>query len=87
MKKSKEESAEAQILGGSAQRGELEEPLRVRLATDSVTGLDQIEAFFQGQGYRHVSRSHLVRVAIDRLVQDVTSEHPEIKKIILRPSR
>ncbi|MDB5180781.1 MAG: hypothetical protein JWO54_558 [Candidatus Saccharibacteria bacterium] len=61
----------------------LEVPLRFRAKSETVDDLDRAEAFFQGQGYRHVSRSHLVRVAIDFLMQTLDEEHPEIGEINL----
>ena len=86
MRDGTEDSAEAQILEGVTPSGQLDTPLRVRVASEAITGLDRVEAFFQGKGYREVNRSHLVRTAIDRLVRDMENELPEIKEIVLRPS-
>jgi len=53
-------------------------PLRVRVTDEAVTDLNRIEAFFQGQGLKHVTRSYLVRFALQHLVDDLYAEHPEI---------
>lgn len=53
-------------------------PLRVRVTDGTETALDRAEAFFQGQGFKHVTRSYLVRVALQHLVEDLYAEHPEI---------
>ena len=80
-------SAEDQILNEIASPGQLDEAIRVRTNEGSLAELDRLEAFFQGQGYRHVKRSHLVRIAIDRLICDMITEHPEIQEIVIRSTR
>ena len=80
MKDGKVESAAQQIFNGKLPREELVAPLRVRVAGSTVERLDLLEAFFRGKGYRYVSRSFILRLAIDRLLREVMDEHPEIEE-------
>ena len=84
MKDGKEESASQQIINGRLPLEELAVPLRVRVSDSTVHDLDLLEAFFQGKGYRYSRRSFLVRVAIDRFIREVMSEHPEIEDITIQ---
>lgn len=66
-------------------QGESEEaltlPMNVRVAKETLHDMNRIEAYFRGRGYRHVNRSHIMRVAFERLIQETLQEHPEIKEI------
>jgi hypothetical protein len=56
----------------------LTEPVRVRISSDAETELNKIEAHFRGRGFRHVTRSHLVRIALQDFVEDIHTSNPEI---------
>jgi len=83
MKDNKVQSVEDQVLGASSS-AQLTAPLRARVTDEALEGLNRMEAFFAGQGYRQVNRSHLVRIAVDRFVRDITEEHPEIREIVIQ---
>ena len=71
-------SLEAQIQAASQASEGLSAMLRVRVSPAVEVDLGRIEAFFQGGGWRHVNRSHLVRVALKHLIDDLYEEHPAI---------
>jgi len=58
--------------------------LRGRISQPLEEDLARVESFYRGKGHREVNRSHIVRVALQRLVDEAIAEHPEIKDIPYR---
>lgn len=74
-------------LGITPPPGPHTEPLRVRVDADLRMNLDRIEAFLRGHGYRDVSRSDLIRVALSSFVDGVLEAVPEVGAVTLPEER
>lgn len=71
-------SLSAQIENPTDLPSALTEAVRVRLSREMETDLNKIEAYFRGRGFRHATRSHLIRIALDNFVENVQGSNPEI---------
>ena len=60
--------------------GELSDAVRVRLGPETLDRLDRVVAFAQGQGRREVTRSYLIRDALDAYLAEVEKKFPEITR-------
>lgn len=67
-----------EIIAENSSGSAMEVPLRLRVTKATEQQLNRAEAYFQGNGWRHVTRSHIIRLAIERTLADVIKEHPEI---------
>jgi hypothetical protein len=56
----------------------LTEPVRVRISDEAEKDLNKIEAYYRGRGFRHATRSHLVRIALEDFVETIQKSNPEI---------
>jgi hypothetical protein len=67
--------------------GPLSEPMRFRIETDLRKEVDRIEAYARGIGYRDISRSDIIRVAIASFVDGFRNAVPDISLITLPEER
>ncbi len=74
-------------LGMTAPAGPLEEPMRFRIESDLRKEIDRIEAFARGAGYRGVTRSDIIRVALQSFVDGFREAVPEVANISLPGER
>lgn len=74
-------------LGMTAPSGPLEEPIRFRIERDLRQEIDRIEAFARGAGYRDVTRSDIIRVALQSFVEGFRNSVPEVGEISLPEER
>ncbi|MDB5542586.1 MAG: hypothetical protein JWQ89_4313 [Devosia sp.] len=61
----------------------LTEVVKVRIDSDSLHRLDQIEALARGAGYRQFSRSDMIRAAIEAFTTGVFETVPEVSDVRL----
>ncbi|WP_435740136.1 ribbon-helix-helix domain-containing protein [Clavibacter nebraskensis] len=61
-----------------APAGALAVPVRFRLDEPLLTEIDRIEAFARGAGYRDVSRSDIIRVALQSFVDGFRTKEPDV---------
>jgi len=59
---------------------QLEDPLRVRVSSEMEADLSALEAHFRGKGFRHATRSHLVRLALTDYLENAQEIVPEAFK-------
>lgn len=62
-------------------RPDLSGVIRVRLDPTTLSRLDRVVAFAQGRGRRDVTRSYLMRDALDAYLAEVEKEFPEVTKL------
>lgn len=74
-------------LGIRAPEGPLEEPIRFRIETDLRREIDRIEAFARGAGYRDVTRSDIIRVALQSFVEGFRESVPRVADVFLPEER
>ena len=74
-------------LGIKAPTGPLEEPMRFRIESDLRKEIDRIEAFARGAGYRDVTRSDIIRVALQSFVEGFRESVPEVRNVSLPGER
>lgn len=60
--------------------GELSDAIRVRLDSPTLDRLDRVVAFAQNKGQRKVTRSFLIRDALDAYLAEVEKDFPEITR-------
>lgn len=74
-------------LGLTAPAGPLEEPIRFRIERDLRQEIDRIEAFARGAGYRDVTRSDIIRVALQSFVEGFRESVPAVANVFLPGER
>lgn len=74
-------------LGMRAPVGPLEEPIRFRIERDLRQEIDRIEAFARGAGYRDVTRSDIIRVAVQSFVEGFRESVPAVAEVSLPGER
>jgi hypothetical protein len=62
----------------AAPAGALAVPVRFRLDEPLLVEIDRIEAFAKGAGYRDVSRSDIIRVALQSFVDGFREKKPDV---------
>lgn len=66
------------ILGLGAPEQALTKTIRVRVQDKTVEDLDNIEVFLRYHGHQDVSRSDLVRSAIESYIEGIREEAPDV---------
>jgi len=66
------------------EEGPLSDVVRTRFTESGLNELDQLVAFFCGQGHRGVNRSVLIRKAVRTLTSQLLDDFPEARNITIQ---